>query len=132
MSDWASISQFATAAGTLVLAGATFAAVRSANTAARTAERSLMAGLRPLLIPSRTVDPVMKVLWSDSHFIALEGGRAYAHLSDDGVINTQSSGVIHERVLFQDRRIFVLFVITESADTPHPGYDRLLGTFKPL
>ena len=52
--------------------------------------------------------------------------------AEDGVINTQSSGVIHERVLFQDRRIFVLFVITESADTPHPGYDRLLGTFKPL
>jgi len=79
------ISQFATAAGTLVLAGATFAAVRSANTAARTAERSLMAGLRPLLIPSRTVDPPMKVLWRDGHFIRLDGGRAYANLSD-GVI----------------------------------------------
>ena len=63
MADWVTISQFATAAGTLVLAGATFAAVRSANTAARTAERSLMTGLRPLLIPSRTVDPVSKVLW---------------------------------------------------------------------
>jgi len=83
MADLVAISQFATAAGTLVLAGATFAAVRSANTAARTAERSLMTGLRPLLIPSRVVDPPMKVLWSDSHFIALEGGRAYAHIADD-------------------------------------------------
>jgi hypothetical protein len=83
MADLVAISQFATAAGTLVLAGATFAAVRSANTAARTAERSLMTALRPLLIPSRTVDPTMKVLWSDGHFIALEGGRAHAHISDD-------------------------------------------------
>ena len=83
MADLVSISQFATAAGTLVLAGATFAAVRSANTAARTAERSLMAGLRPLLIPSRTVDPPMKVLWSDSHFIRLDGGRAHAEVTDD-------------------------------------------------
>jgi hypothetical protein len=83
MADLVTISQFATAAGTLVLAGATFAAVRSANTAARTAERSLMAGLRPLLIPSRTADPPMKVLWSDSHFIRLEGGRAYAEVTDD-------------------------------------------------
>src|SRR3954470_14124162 len=85
MADLVTISQFATAAGTLVLAGATFAAVRSANTAARTAERSLMAGLRPLLIPSRTTDPPMKVLWSDSHFIRLDGGRAYAHI-DNNVI----------------------------------------------
>src|SRR4051794_11559414 len=83
MADWATISSLATAGGTLVLAMATFAAVRSANTAARTAERSLMAGLRPLLIPSRTVDPPMKVLWSDGHFIALEGGRAHAHIDGE-------------------------------------------------
>jgi hypothetical protein len=83
MADLVTVSQFATAAGTLVLAGATFAAVRSANTAARTAERSLMAGLRPLLIPSRTVDPPMKVLWSDGYFIGLEGGRAHVNIDND-------------------------------------------------
>jgi hypothetical protein len=83
MADWVTVSQFATAAGTLVLAGATFMAVRSANTAARTAELSLMAGLRPLLIPSRTTDPPMKVLWSDSHFIRLDGGRAHVEMVDD-------------------------------------------------
>jgi hypothetical protein len=82
VADLVAISQFATAAGTLVLAGATFAAVRSANTAARTAERSLMTALRPLLIPSRTVDPPMKVLWSDSHFVRLDGGQAYVHKTD--------------------------------------------------
>ncbi|MBV8979740.1 MAG: hypothetical protein JO086_02465 [Acidimicrobiia bacterium] len=83
MADAAAIASIISAAGTLVLAGATFAAVRSANTAARTAERSLMAGLRPLLIPSRTTDPPMKVLWSDSHFIRLDGGQAHAAIDSD-------------------------------------------------
>jgi hypothetical protein len=50
MADWATISALATAGGTLVLAGATFASVRSANRAARAAENSMLAGLRPLLI----------------------------------------------------------------------------------
>jgi len=46
--DWTTVASLATAAGTLVLAVATFAAVRSANQAARTAEHSLLANLRPL------------------------------------------------------------------------------------
>ena len=40
-----------------MLAIATFASVRSANRAARVAERSLMLGLRPTLVPSRPEDP---------------------------------------------------------------------------
>ena len=51
MADWATISALATAGGTLVLAVATFASVRSGNRAARLAERSLELGLRPLLMP---------------------------------------------------------------------------------
>jgi len=47
--DSVTVSALATAGGTLVLAVATFASVRSANRAARAAERSLLAGLRPLL-----------------------------------------------------------------------------------
>ena len=45
MADWVTISALATAGGTLVLAGATFSSVKSANRAARVAERSLLAGL---------------------------------------------------------------------------------------
>ena len=41
-SDWASVASLATAAGTLVLAVATFSAVRPANRAARAAEQSLV------------------------------------------------------------------------------------------
>ena len=75
-SDWASIASIATAGGTLVLAVATFSSVRSANRAARTAERALQTGLRPLLLPSLADDPVQKVLWSDRHAVRLSGGRA--------------------------------------------------------
>jgi hypothetical protein len=42
--DWVTISALATAAGMPVLALAMFASVRSANRAARVAERSLPAG----------------------------------------------------------------------------------------
>jgi hypothetical protein len=59
-----------------VLAAATFAAVRSANRAARTAERSLLAGLRPLLLNSRPQDDDQKVMWQDQHFAHVGGGRA--------------------------------------------------------
>ena len=57
MIDWTTVSSLATGAGTLVLAVATFASVRSANRAARVAERSLLTGLRPLLVSSRLQDP---------------------------------------------------------------------------
>src|SRR5881409_433673 len=65
MADWVTISALATAGGTLVLALATFASVRSANRAARVAERSLLAGLRPLLIPSHLEDAPQKILFAE-------------------------------------------------------------------
>lgn len=74
--QWATVSSLATAAGTLVLAVATFSAIRSANAAARTAERSLLAGLRPVLFPSRLVDPPQEIRWGDNHAAVLEGGRS--------------------------------------------------------
>src|SRR5258706_2207874 len=85
MADWPTIASLATAGGTLVLAGATFAAVRSANRAARTSERSLMAGLRPLLLPARLQDPPQKVMFADQHFTHVQGGKAVAE-EVDGVI----------------------------------------------
>jgi hypothetical protein len=85
MTDWVTISSLATAGGTLVLAAATFASVRSANRAARTAERALQVGMRPLLMPSRLEDPLIKVMWVDGHFARLEGGRACVEVVD-GVV----------------------------------------------
>ncbi|MDQ6799076.1 MAG: hypothetical protein M3011_13850 [Actinomycetota bacterium] len=88
MADWATISSLATAGGTLILAIATFSSVRSANRAARTAERSLMAGIRPLLIPSRLEDPPEKIFFGGGdrgHWVVVAGGHAVAEVVD-GVV----------------------------------------------
>jgi hypothetical protein len=66
-----------------VLAAATFSAVRSANRAARTAERTLLAGLRPLLLQSRLEAPEQKVMWRGRHFAHLPGGRAVVEVGKD-------------------------------------------------
>lgn len=81
MADWVTISALATAGGTLVLAAATFGSVRSANRAARVAERSLLAGLRPLLVPSRPEDPAEQVRFLERAFV-VEGGRAHVEAID--------------------------------------------------
>lgn len=85
MADWQTVSSLATAGGTLVLAIATFSAVRSSNRSARIAEQSLLTGMRPLLVPSLADDPTQKVLWSDRHAVRLGGGRAVAE-DANGVI----------------------------------------------
>lgn len=85
MADWATISALATAGGTLVLAGATFTAVRSANRSARVAERSLLAGLRPLLVSSRRDDPPQKIYFADQHYVAAAGGMAGVEVTDQAV-----------------------------------------------
>jgi hypothetical protein len=85
MADWATLSQAATAVGTLVLAGATFAALRSANRSGRIAERALLAGLRPVLVPSAPDDPDERVQFADGRVFDVGRGRALIH-QVDGVI----------------------------------------------
>jgi hypothetical protein len=85
MADWVTISSLATAGGTLVLAGATFASVRSANRAARVAERSLLAGLQPLLTTSHLEDPAQKVQFVDGRTLVTPGGGGAAEITDDAV-----------------------------------------------
>jgi hypothetical protein len=81
--DWVTISSLATGAGTLVLAVSTFAAVRSANRAARIAEQSLLIGLRPLLVPSRLQDLAQKVFFIDGKYVVAEGGSAGVEIDGD-------------------------------------------------
>jgi hypothetical protein len=90
VTDWATLAEVATAGGTLVLAVATFASVRSANRSARSADRaarvaeeSLLAGLRPLIVNSRLQDPQQKVTFVEGKLLALPGGRAAFELTDD-------------------------------------------------
>jgi len=83
--DWATISSLATAGGTLVLAVATFVAVRSSNRSARIAEVALQEQRRPLLAPSRLEDPMQKIMFLEGHWVRATGGRAAVeHV--DGVV----------------------------------------------
>ena len=90
MADWGPISSLATAGGTLVLAAATFASVRSSNRSARLAEEALLAQNQPLLMPSRLDDPPVKVGFADDHFVRVEGGRGTAEATADAVYLTIS------------------------------------------
>jgi hypothetical protein len=83
--NWATIATFATAVGTLVLAVATFAAVRSSNRSARIAEEAFRVNLRPVLVTSRLEDPVQKIRWVDDHWARLEGSQASIELVDGNI-----------------------------------------------
>ena len=85
MTDWATVASLATAGGTLILAIATFASVRSAHRAARVAEYSMQIGIRPLLMPSRLDAPTQKIMWGDEHWGSLVGGQAIAEIADGNV-----------------------------------------------
>ncbi len=74
--DWATISSLATAGGTLVLAIATFASVRSANRSAQVAREALQEQRRPVLAPSRLGDPAQKIMFMEGRWAHAEGGRA--------------------------------------------------------
>src|SRR5690242_20770551 len=85
MADWATISSLATAGGTLVLAVATFAAVRSSNQSARIAELALQEQRRPLLVQSRLDDPRQKIMFGDQHWVTVEGSHGMAEFLDGNV-----------------------------------------------
>ena len=74
--DWSTISSLVTGAGTLVLAVATFASVRSSNRSARIAEAALQEQRRPVLAPSRLEDPVQKLMFIEGRWASTAGGRA--------------------------------------------------------
>ena len=83
--DWVAISSLATAGGTLALAVTTYLSVRSANQAARTAERSLLAGLRPLIVESLESDPIQRVNFVDERGVVTPGGGAAVQVIEDRI-----------------------------------------------
>ena len=126
MADWVTISALATAGGTLVLAGATFSSVRSANRAARVAERSLMAGLRPLLLPSKLDDPSQKVGFADDKWLMIPGGQGAADVSPEAIylgmaLRNVGTGiaVLHGWHLYPERRL------EHQTPTPVDAFTRL-------
>jgi hypothetical protein len=76
VADWVTISSLATAGGTLVLAAATFSAVRSSNRSARIAEQALQEQRRPVLVHARLDDPVQKIMFIEGRWIRAEGSEA--------------------------------------------------------
>jgi hypothetical protein len=76
MADWATISSLATAGGTLVLAVATFAAVKSSNRSARLAEVALQEQRRPLFAASKFDDPEQKIMFVEQNWFHVGGGHA--------------------------------------------------------
>ena len=103
MTDWPTIASLCTAGGTLVLAVATFTSVRSANRAARAAEGSLLAGLRPLLVPSRLEDPPEKVGFADEHWVRVPGGRATAEVAEEAIYLTMALRNVGSGIAVLDR-----------------------------
>ena len=80
--SWETVASLATAAGTLVLAIATFSAVRSSNRSARIAEMALQEQRRPLLAPSRLEDPTQKIMFLEGNWVHATGGHAAVHHAD--------------------------------------------------
>jgi hypothetical protein len=85
VADWATISSLATAGGTLALAVATYASVRSGNRSARIAELALQEQRRPVLVHSRSDDAVQAIGFADGHWINIPGGGAAVEVTDDAV-----------------------------------------------
>ncbi len=85
MVNWSTIASLATAAGTLVLGLATFAAVRSSNRSARIAESALQEQRRPLLAQSRLEDPMQKIMFLEGNWVSASGGRAAVEHVDGSV-----------------------------------------------
>jgi hypothetical protein len=83
--DWATASSLTTGIGTLVLAMSTYASVQSANRAARVAERSLLAGLRPVLVQSRVQDAPEQVGFIDEHRVSVPGGHGATEIDGDTI-----------------------------------------------
>jgi hypothetical protein len=110
VSDWATISALATAGGTLALAFTTYASVRSANRAARVAELSLLAQLRPLLVESSENDPLQHAGFHDvptplpvpggGAFVGEVGGSLYVVISLKNV--GPGIAVLHGGLVYPD------------------------------
>jgi hypothetical protein len=76
MADWVTISSLATAGGTLALAGATYASVRSSNRSARLAELALQEQRRPVLVHSNDDDRTQAVAFGGGMQMSVRGGGA--------------------------------------------------------
>jgi len=126
MSDtWVAVAQLATAAGTLVLAVATFAAVRSANRAARATERSLLVGIRPMLATTRFEDPTQKISFFD-RWVKVDGGRAFVEVTHEAIYLVIPVRNVGNGIAVLDRWDFRVYVEGEERIHRDPSTFRRL------
>ena len=97
MTDWAA---WGTSIGTLVLAGATFVAVRSSSRMARIAERTLLAEQRPVLATSRRHDPAEQIQFADGREFDVGSAMALVHQAGDVIylaipLRNVGAGIAH-------------------------------------
>lgn len=85
MTDWVTLADIGTAVGTLVLAGATFVAVRASARSVTIAERTLLAGQRPVLAPAGPDDPPESVQFADGLVFPVGNGQPLVR-HDTGII----------------------------------------------
>jgi hypothetical protein len=85
VADWVTISSLATAGGTLALAVATYASVRSSSRSAAVAELALQEQRRPVLVHSREDDHAQTIGFADRHRMSIPGGTALVDAANDAV-----------------------------------------------
>ncbi|HET7444634.1 MAG TPA: hypothetical protein VFJ57_08250 [Solirubrobacterales bacterium] len=134
MADVATIAEIGTAVGTLFLGAATFASVRSANRAARVAERSLLLGLRPVLVTARYEDPDAKVLFGDGQKFRVPAGTGLFELIDERVylaipLRNVGTGL----AVLQGYDVIVGDFAQDAYRAPKPGaFDRQERHYRPI
>jgi hypothetical protein len=119
--DWATAASLATALGTLVLAVATFSAVRSGNRTARAAELSLLTSLRPLLTPSRRSDAVLKVNFGDDKWLRVPGSSGVAEMGGGNGPSAGGTTAGPRLAASEDHPVWMLTVVRHwNIDRPDP------------
>jgi hypothetical protein len=126
MFEWSTAASAATAAGTLVLAVATFSAVRSANRSARATETALHAGIRPVLMAARLEDEPQKVHFADGHYVVVQGGRAVVESTAEAIYLVMAVRNVGNGLAVLDRwELVPERLLTERTASETSGFRRL-------
>ena len=118
--NWETAASLGTAGGTLILAVATFASVRSSNRSARLAEESMLAAVRPLVVNSRLDDPDQEVRFRDGHLLHVPGGGAATDVKESAIYLAISVRNVSQGIAVLDRWRLIPETVDVTADHADP------------
>jgi hypothetical protein len=95
---------------------ATFSVVRSGRRSALATETALLAGIRPLILPSHMDDPEQKVGFADEHWVRVGGGRATAEVTSNAVYLVVSLRNVGNGLAILDRWDLTCYDVFTSGD----------------